>query len=87
MSAGATVARMTVGRRLAVATLGGGLLALAFPAVDWNPLAWVALVPILWSALGRGARAALGVAWLAGFVFFLGTLYWIVLPISGYTSL
>jgi apolipoprotein N-acyltransferase len=63
--------------RLGAAVLSGVLLALAFPALDWGPLALVALVPLLWAWRGAGpARAA-----LYGFVFgavFLGILlYWI----------
>jgi len=75
------------GRRSAAAVASGLLLALAFPPVDWNPLAWIALVPLLWAALGRGVRWALTAAWIAGFVFFVATLYWLVFTIGTYTNL
>jgi apolipoprotein N-acyltransferase len=65
----------------------GALLAMAFPVIDWGPLAWVALVPLLWAALGRGAGAAFRTAWVAGFVFFVATLYWLVITIGTYTNL
>jgi apolipoprotein N-acyltransferase len=53
------------------------LLALAYPGLDWGPLALVALVPLLWAWRGAGpARAALyGFAF--GVVFFGILLSWI----------
>ncbi len=74
-------------RRAGTAVAAGGLLALAFPAVAWGPLAWIALVPLLWVAQGRGAGPAFRMGWLAGAVFFLATLYWLVLTIGTYTNL
>ncbi len=74
-------------RRSAIAAASGAALALAFPAVDWNPLAWVALVPLLWVALDRGPAAAFRTAWVGGLVFFVATLYWLVLTIGTYTNL
>ena len=71
----------------AIAAMSGALLALAFPAVDLNPLAWVALVPLLWVGLGRGVGVAFRAGWVAGTVFFVATLYWLVLTIGTYTNL
>jgi apolipoprotein N-acyltransferase len=71
----------------ALAGAGGAALALAFPIVDWGPVAWFALVPILAAALGSGPRAAFTVGWTAGVVFYLGSIYWIVLTIGTYTNL
>ncbi len=72
---------------LGLAAVSGALLALAFPIVDWGPVAWVALVPLLLAALGRGARPAFRAGWVAGFVFFIATLYWLVITIGTYTNL
>ena len=83
----APAAGTSPGRRAVGALAGGGLLALAFPPVDASPLAWVALVPVLWVSLGQGMRTAFRTAWLAGFAFFLATLYWLVLTIGTYTNL
>jgi apolipoprotein N-acyltransferase len=77
----------TTGTRNAIAAVSGAVLALAFPAVDWNPLAWIALVPLLWVGLGAGGRVAFRTGWIAGTVFFLATLYWLVLTIGTYTNL
>ncbi len=70
-----------------LAAMSGALLALAFPIVDWGPVAWIALVPLLLAALGRGPRAAFLAGWIAGVVFYLATLYWLVLTIGTYTNL
>jgi apolipoprotein N-acyltransferase len=61
---------------------GAFLLWLAFPPVDWWPLAWVAPVP--WVLLIRrekleGPRPYLAV-WLAGLAFWLAALHWLRLP-------
>jgi apolipoprotein N-acyltransferase len=63
----------------AVAAVASGLLlALAFPALDWGPLALVALIPLLWSWHGCGpARGAL-YGFVAGVAFFGVLLWWIV---------
>jgi len=73
--------------RWVVAAASGVLLALAFPAVDWNPLAWIALVPLLWVGLGRGGAVAFRTGWVAGMTFFVATLYWLVFTIGTYTNL
>lgn len=74
------------GARVALAAGSGALLALAFPAASLDVCAWVALVPLLHAVAGGGMRRALGLGWLAGFVFALGALYWTVNPIDHYTD-
>ena len=83
----ATSSDLSAARRSVVAVLSGGALALAFPSLDWSPLAWIALVPLLWVGLGGSLGRAFRMGWLGGFAFFLGTLYWIVFTISHYTAL
>ena len=61
-----------------LAGASGVLLALAFPKVDWNILAWVAFIPLLWLTQGQTLRRAFGLGWIAGMGFYLCTLYWIV---------
>lgn len=67
-------------RDLVVQTLlivfGGFGLALAFPRTDWN-VAWIALVPVVVTALLRGPRPAFGWGWLYGLTFFLVLLRWL----------
>ena len=74
-------------RRRAIAAASGAVLAMAFPFADFNPLAWLALVPLLWVSLGRGVGAAFRTAWFGGIFFFVATLYWLVLTIGTYTNL
>jgi apolipoprotein N-acyltransferase len=74
-------------RDLFLATLSGGLLVLAFPRVDLGPVAFVALVPLLLAIRGATWRSAAGLGFLAGFVFFLGTLYWLAPTVVRYGGL
>jgi apolipoprotein N-acyltransferase len=63
--------------------LGALLLWAALPPLDFWPLAWLAPVP--WIALAErrqlmtGRRPYLQI-WLAGFVFWLAAIYWLLLP-------
>ena len=70
-----------------LAALSGILLALAFPKVDWNILAWVAFVPLLWIIQGQTVWRAFTLGWIAGMGFYLGTLYWIVHTIGLYSNI
>ena len=70
-----------------LAALSGILLALAFPKVDWNILAWVAFVPLLWIIQGQTPRRAFTLGWISGMGFYLGTLYWIVHTIGLYSNI
>ena len=72
--------------RLVAAAASGLLLAAAFPALDWEPLAWIALVPVFVAAAGVRPRSAFGLGWLAGFVFYLATVYWVAYTITQYTA-
>jgi apolipoprotein N-acyltransferase len=74
-------------RGAGVAAASGLILALAFPAMDWNPLAWIALVPLLWVSLGRGPAAALRLGWVGGLAFYVASLYWLTFTIGTYTNL
>ena len=65
------------------ALLSGALLAASFPKFGHSALAWIALTPLIVASTSRTRRrgsilsvATLGL--LAGFVYFAGTLYWVV---------
>ena len=70
-----------------LAGVSGVLLALAFPKVDWNILAWVAFLPLLWLTQGQTLRRAFSLGWLAGMGFYLCTLYWVVDTIGLYSNI
>ncbi len=53
-----------------------GLLILAFPRTDLWILAWGGLIPLMFVLDGKKPWAAFRSAYLCGFLFFAGTLYW-----------
>src|SRR4051812_27515570 len=56
--------------------LSGLLLTLSLPKPDLYPLAWIALVPLLFVILrDPDPRRIAAISYLAGFVFFTGTFY------------
>lgn len=71
---------------LAVAA-GGSALSLAFPHANWDGLAWVALTPVILTALGRRVRAALALGWLGGFAFFVVLLHWLNFTFRTYSAI
>ncbi|MEK7308200.1 MAG: apolipoprotein N-acyltransferase, partial [Nitrospirota bacterium] len=71
---------------LALAVISGALLVFAFPPFDLYPLAWIALVPLLISIWGKELKASFILGLSAGFVCFIGTIYWIFNSIYYYSS-
>jgi apolipoprotein N-acyltransferase len=71
----------------ATAVASGLALALAYPTVDLSGLAWVALTPVIITALGRAAGPAFGWGWLAGTVFFFTLLRWLNFTFSVYSAI
>ncbi len=57
--------------------ISGILLFLAFPPIDLYPLAWVAIIPLLISLSGKKMKASFFLGTLTGFVYFMGTIYWV----------
>jgi apolipoprotein N-acyltransferase len=55
----------------------GALLVLCYPYFDRSELAWIALIPLTIVALYSRPNAAAGWGYLAGAVFFVGSLYWL----------
>ncbi len=64
--------------RVGMATLGGLGVVLSFPTFDLAPLAWITLMPILWSAFEMRGSARFFLGWWAGTVINLGGFYWII---------
>jgi len=62
---------------IAAAVLSGILMFLSFPPFEIAFLGWVALIPLTIACAGAAPRRAAFLGWLAGAVFFLGTLYWL----------
>lgn len=77
----------TKGRDLLFPLLSGGLLVLAFPKADLWPVAFVALVPLLIALRGAEWRRAALLGFIAGVVFFVGSLYWVAPTVVRYGGL
>lgn len=72
--------------RAALAAASGLALGLAFPKFDFNLLAWVALVPLLYAVEGLRLRGVFGYSMLQGFVFYVLSLYWAVIPLHTFAD-
>jgi apolipoprotein N-acyltransferase len=59
------------------ALCSGLFLVFTFPPFDFYPLAWFALVPLLISLTGKTLKDAFLIGTLTGFVYFVGTVYWV----------
>jgi apolipoprotein N-acyltransferase len=63
------------------------LLLLAFPDFDLWPLAWVALVPLLYAVASRPrAPQSFLAGWLMGAVFFYASCHWLTFPMIHYAG-
>jgi apolipoprotein N-acyltransferase len=62
----------------AAAVLCGFLYFLAFPGIEFWPLSFVALVPLLVALRGQAPRRAFGLGWAAGFTMTMCGFYWLL---------
>jgi apolipoprotein N-acyltransferase len=72
--------------RAALCIASGIALALAFPKIDWSLFAWVAFIPLFQAIEGESLKRVLGWGWLAGFAFFVGSMYWIAIPLHDFAD-
>ena len=72
--------------RGALAFASGLALALAFPKLDLSLFAWAAFVPLFHAIEDEPLARVFGWAWLAGFAFYLGSLYWIAIPLHNFAD-
>ncbi len=72
--------------RGALAIASGLALALAFPKLDLSLFAWAAFVPLFYAIEDEPLARVFGWAWLAGFAFYLGSLYWIPIPLHDFAD-
>ncbi|MFC1590534.1 apolipoprotein N-acyltransferase [Candidatus Omnitrophota bacterium] len=54
------------------------LLITAFPNFNVWPLAWFGLVPLFFAIEGKTPRQAFAISYIAGILFFSGTMYWLI---------
>ena len=65
-------------RNLTLAVISALLLILSFPGFNMWILAWVAFIPLLFAIEDQGPFKAFIISYLTGFLFFLGTVYWLI---------
>ncbi len=63
--------------RWIAALASGGLLALAFPPLEWSQCAWAALLPLLLAVAGSAPRLAFQLGFATGGVFWFFNLAWL----------
>jgi len=59
--------------------LSGALMALSLPPLPLGWLAWVGLLPLFQALRAQSYRGGFGLGYRAGLVYYLGSLYWILL--------
>ncbi len=69
---------MSKKKDIALAILSGALLVLGFPPFEIFPAAWIAIVPLLICLGGKGLKSAFTFGTITGFVYFIGTIYWVL---------
>jgi apolipoprotein N-acyltransferase len=68
--------------------LSGALMVLSLPKPDLYPLAWIALVPLMYLIAATQSVAEIMISsYVAGVIFFAGTCYWITETMSIYGGL
>ena len=71
-------------RNLLLSILSGILLILIFPGFNFEMLAWVSLVPLFIATRKTSPLTSLKLGFIAGFVFYLGVIYWVVIAMTKY---
>jgi len=71
-----------------LAILSGVLLILSFPKFEMWPLAWFALIPLFFAIQHKDPYDAFVLGYTTGFVFFIGSIYWLIhVTLPGYLLL
>jgi apolipoprotein N-acyltransferase len=71
-------------RDFLLSLLSAILLVLSYPKYNLEPLAWIALVPLLYALDGKSLLQGFVLGFITGFVFFTGVIYWIVIAVHTY---
>ena len=64
--------------------LSGFLLISIFPGFNLEIFAWVSLVPLFIATRKTSPLASLKLGFIAGFVFYIGVIYWVVIAMTKY---
>jgi apolipoprotein N-acyltransferase len=71
-------------RDFLLSLLSAILLVLLFPKYNLEPLAWFALVPLLYALDGKSLLQGFVLGFITGFLSFIGIIYWIVFAMHTY---
>ena len=69
---------------IVLAILSGSLLFLSFPRWELYLLAWIAFVPLFFAIQNQPASKSFLLGWIAGMVYFAGTLSWVTISMHDY---
>jgi apolipoprotein N-acyltransferase len=64
--------------RVSLGVVSAFLLVLSFPNFNLEFLAWFALIPLLFAISGQKPLRAFLISYLAGVIFFFGTIWWLI---------
>jgi len=67
-----------------LALLSGSFLSFSFPRWEFYLLAWIGLIPLLFAIESRSFSKAFFLGWIAGAVYFAGTLSWVTISMHNY---
>ncbi len=67
--------------------LSGTLLFLSFPRFEFFPLAWIALIPLLFAIQHQSTSRSFLLGWLTGLIYFFGTVSWVTISMHHYGKL
>jgi len=71
-----------------LSVLSGLMLTASFPNTDWNPLAWICLVPFFTAIEGRGWRETFRIGYAGGVAFYGSLFYWLTnVTVAGFLVL
>ena len=85
---GLTVSGLPPAATYSISAVAGALLVLSLPKPDLYPLAWIALVPLLFVlATTKSVGQTILASYITGLVFFSGTFYWITETMNIYGGL
>ena len=65
-------------KRIILSIISGFVLVFAFPPLGLGFAAWVGVIPLFFAVEGAGKGKGFLLGFLSGFVFFLGTVYWVI---------
>ncbi|MEK7748213.1 MAG: apolipoprotein N-acyltransferase [Nitrospirota bacterium] len=72
---------------ITLALLSGMLLALSFPRWNFPWLAFIAVIPLFYASEGQTPKKSFLLGWIAGMVYFAGSLSWVTISMEQYGGL